>query len=163
MSKEASMFSAKRKQTFNAVGKKTPKPPVDAPTVLTETRAPTILTVEQANAKAAEMRNKLGEKQIDELMESGPPGAPPMMEWPESPDAGGRMFNAIMDGLRIGGAHLSAPIDQDGNRRVIWRGLPTHVILSAELCLSKFGITKSSLILSPFDGGVSIGNIEIAG
>lgn len=161
MKKAGHIFRDRRRVTQTG---KVPLPKtVDASlqAVVTRSRTDVVLTCDQANAKARAMREAMYNKQILEMTEGGAPGEVAMMEWPESPDAGGRMFNAIVDSVSNGDGRLSGPINMDGDRRVIYRGKLTHVILSGDVCLKKFGITKTALIISPFDNSISIGTVEV--
>lgn len=151
----AALFNSKRRRKLAEVY---------APDVLTERRAEPILTRNQAAIKAAVMREKLFAAQDIEDREKGEE-KPQLghMAWPENPREGQEMLKAILTALDMGTAHLSNVIDDEGNRRVIWRGCETPVILSADVCLKRYGVSGQPLILLPFDDSISVGRIEPPG
>lgn len=162
MKKAGHLFRDKRRITQTGKVRLPKSPDVSSQTVVTRSRTELILTPEQANARAREMKEAEYNKQMLEMAEGGVPSEVEVLEWPESPDAGGKMFNAIVDSVSNGDGRLSAPVNMDGDRRVIYRGKLTHVILSGDVCLKKFGITKVAHIISPFEDSVTIGTMDIS-
>jgi hypothetical protein len=151
-----------RKREANPLAAKKQLPKINAPEVLTATRAPTVLTREQAIQKKQEVITQMVAGQMRMEEEEGQPHVDAMLEWPENPVSFDALLTALLDSMTSGTAHLSRPVDAAGNRRVIWRGWRTRLLLPPEIYVKKFGIPKDTLIQMPYENSVSIGLIEPA-
>ena len=152
MSKKiAQQFDAKRQETQDV-----------APTVLTSSRTTHVITsTEELHHRQREATKAILEEKAEN---PEPPEDQGVWEWPSNPNEAQEMIRAICSALRNGNAHLSAPIDEHGNRRVIWRGRRTRLLLPPDIYEKHYPGMAKRAILEPVDlrDSVSFGNIHPA-